>query len=127
MSSTEMVRLAGNATHVVRERDCATQWGNEGLTVLSTPSILGLMEQTCVETLAATLEPGQMTVGAAVTMSHEAPSKLGEAVTYGVEIERRGKSIDVVFTVSNADGTVVSRGTHKRAVIDRARFLARLG
>ncbi|WP_328811842.1 thioesterase family protein [Rhodococcus sp. NBC_00294] len=111
----------------VGPRDCATQWGNDGLDVLSTPTILGTMERLCVEALAPTLQVGEMTVGTGVEMSHTAAALLGESVIYHVEASIDGRRIDVTFTVTGSDQTIISRGRHSRATVDAERFKQKLG
>ncbi|MDJ0362546.1 hypothetical protein [Rhodococcus sp. H29-C3] len=111
----------------VRPEDCATQWGNDGLDVLSTPTILGTMERLCVEALAPALRVGEMTVGTGVEMSHTAAALLGELVSYDIEAAVDGRRIDVTFTVTSSDQTVISRGRHSRATVDARRFKQKLG
>ncbi|WP_431885464.1 thioesterase family protein [Micromonospora wenchangensis] len=119
-------RVEGERTRVVREDDCATRWGNDGLMVLSTPAMLGLMEQTCVEVLAPVLAAGEMTVGVGVTLTHAAVAGCGEPVAYRVALTVVGRDVDVDFTVVGPTGTVLGHGSHRRRVVDRAAFLRRL-
>lgn len=121
-----MARFEGERTRVVEADDCATRWGNDGLFVLSTPAILGYLEMTCVEVLASHLDQGQMTVGVGVSMSHQASVARGNAAIYRVSMARDGRDIEVEFTVTDENGTVVSTGRHQRRVVDRERFLQRL-
>jgi predicted thioesterase len=111
---------------VVTMPDCASRWGNEGLHVLSTPAMLGHMEQLCVDTLAPYLGDGQMTVGIAVTMRHLAPAGLGEAVTYEIATDAVEAKMSFSFRATAPSGRLLSDGTHQRAVVDRVAFLARL-
>lgn len=119
-------RVDGERTRVVREDDCASRWGNEGLLVLSTPAMLGLMEQTCVEVLAPVLAAGEMTVGVGVTLTHAAAARCGDPVTYRVDLTVEGRVVDVDFTVVGPTGTVLGHGTHRRRIVDRTTFLRRL-
>ena len=118
--------IEGRGSKVVEEDDCAVRWGNEGLYVLSTPAILGAMEKVCVDLMAPKLAPGEMTVGVDVHLEHLAPTPMGDTVTFDVVMTCDGRNIDVDFTATDSRGTLVSRGTHKRAVINRDRFLAKL-
>jgi predicted thioesterase len=126
---TTLTPVAGRtatARRTVEERDCATQWGNDGLHVLSTPAILGTMEQLCVQLLAPTLHAGQMTVGVRAELHHRAPTPLGAAVAYTVTVTEAARRIRIAFTVTDDAGTVVCTGTHDRAVIEVAAFQAAL-
>ncbi|MFI6637823.1 thioesterase family protein [Nonomuraea fuscirosea] len=116
----------GSRTITVAAPDCASQWGNDGLDVLSTPAILGHMERLCVDTLAAHLSPGDMTVGTGVQMRHLAPTNLGQNVTFQVTADRLTRNITVSFQVTDADSRLLSDGTHQRVVINEATFRARL-
>ncbi len=111
----------------VAPRDCASQWGNDGLEILSTPSLLGTMERVCVEALTPVLGPGEMTVGTGVTMTHTAPARLGEQVSYEIEAVIDGRRIDVKFTVQRIGGVVVSSGEHRRAKVNVESFLRSIG
>lgn len=125
-SVTMAETIEGQASVVVEENDCAVRWGNEALYVLSTPAILGAMEKLCVDLMTPRLAPGEMTVGVDVQLAHMAPTPMGDTVTYRVTLIRDGRNIAVEFTATDSRGTVVSSGTHRRAVIDRDRFLAKL-
>jgi predicted thioesterase len=84
------------------------------------------MERLCVDTLAAHLSPGDMTVGTRVQMRHLAPTNLGENVTFQVTADRLNRTITVSFQVTDADGRLLSDGTHQRVVVDETTFRARL-
>jgi fluoroacetyl-CoA thioesterase len=91
--------------------------------VLSTPSMIGLIEGTCLTTMKPHLDAGETSVGAHVCVSHEAAVPAGEEITISVtiaEITKRRVTFDTV--VRTGDGRIVSRGTHQRAVIDPTRF-----
>ena len=55
--------------------------GHTGTVVLSTPSMIGLMEGTCLESVTPYLDDGEATVGIHVCVSHVAASVSGEKVT----------------------------------------------
>lgn len=130
MSETEIdsgaSRLHHRLTRTVTEDDCATRWGNTDLYVLSTPAILGTMEQACVAALTPSLASGQLTVGIHVDLHHTAAALVGDEVTYEVQLSRRDRFIQVEFTVTDDNQTVISHGTHRRAIIDQDRFLEKL-
>lgn len=96
--------------------------GHTGTLVLSTPSMIGLMEGICLEALTEHLAAGQSTVGVHVCVSHVAASVSGEEVTVRcrvTDVVRRR----VTFAVSARVGDrLLGEGTHQRAVIDTNRF-----
>jgi fluoroacetyl-CoA thioesterase len=90
--------------------------------VLSTPSLVALIETTCRRAALARLPEGRDTVGTHISVSHEGVAKQGEEVVVRsrlVTVEGRRLTFEV-----EVDGPrgAVSRGTHQRTVVDRARF-----
>ncbi len=120
-SSTE---VKGRDVRVVAAGDCATQWGNDGLEVLSTPAILGYTEQLCAEVLAPHLDEGEMTVGVRATLHHKAAVPVGAKAVYHVAAEEVGRKTLFTFSVRDEAGVVVCEGTHLRATVNTRRFLA---
>ncbi|MFL6074948.1 MAG: thioesterase family protein [Mycobacteriales bacterium] len=94
--------------------------------VLATGYLVGLVEWTCVRALDGRLADGEQTLGVHVDLSHEAPTPPGGTLDLRVELVAvDGRQL--TFAVEVADEVaVVCRGTHRRAVIDRARFDGRL-
>jgi fluoroacetyl-CoA thioesterase len=94
--------------------------------VLATAMMVGFMEQTCIMALRPYLGEGQKTVGTKIDMTHVAATPVGMTVTAEVElIEVEGRSL--VFWVNcRDDAGLIGEGTHRRAIIDSARFAAQL-
>ena len=94
--------------------------------VLATGYLVGILEWTCLLALAGHLDDDEATLGVHVDITHEAPTPPGTPVTVEVELT----AIDartLTFTVQARDDlAVISRGTHRRAVITPRRFNARL-
>ena len=100
--------------------------GAEGPRVLATPNMIGLMERTCRDTVLPQLDPGYDTVGTHVNVFHLAAAPIGATVNITAEItavvERR-----VEFRVEAWDEKEkIGDGTHQRAVINVAKFAARM-
>ncbi len=90
--------------------------------VLSTPSMVQLMEQTCLLCVAPYLDDGETTVGVHVCVSHVASAGAGEVVTFSgklVEVTKRRLRFEVR---AEAGDRLLGEGTHDRAVIDTSRF-----
>lgn len=95
--------------------------------VFATGFMVGLMEWACLELLIPHLDwPDEQSVGTHVDFSHVAATPPGMTVTVDAElIELDGRR--VTFRVVAHDGVdEISRGTHERFIIDRARFMSRL-
>ena len=121
MKDTLIVGVANEMTHTVTREMSAPHLPR---VVLSTPTMVGLIERTCLEAVQSHLNDGETTVGTHVCVSHDA------AVGEGEEFVIRGRldSIDrrrLNFAVE-VDGPrgAVSRGTHQRAVVSLERMRA---
>ncbi|MCZ6556196.1 MAG: thioesterase family protein [SAR324 cluster bacterium] len=94
----------------------------EGPGVFSTPSMIGLMEKTALESLLPHLEDNEQSVGTMVHIWHRAAVNIGEEVqcrTKLIEQDRR----KLVFEVEVTSGDLkVGDGTHERFVIDLNKF-----
>ncbi|HEX7199784.1 MAG TPA: thioesterase family protein [Dongiaceae bacterium] len=94
--------------------------------VLATACMVGFVETTCMEALTPHLAPGQKTVGIHVDLSHVAATPVGMRVTAEVELVAvEGRRLR--FKVECRDEQeIIGAGFHERAIIEEARFLARL-
>lgn len=90
--------------------------------VLSTPSMISLIEGTCLQCAQPHLDDNETTVGTHVNVSHTGPARLGEEVRVSVTLKEMNKR-RLLFDVQVAapQGTI-SSGTHERAVVDLARM-----
>ena len=77
--------------------------------------------------VADALPEGSTTVGGHIASSHLKPSKVGDTVTATAEVVKvDGKKIE--FKVSAYSGDVlIGEGSHLRFVVDRERFMSKLG
>jgi fluoroacetyl-CoA thioesterase len=91
--------------------------------VFATGFMVGLIEWACIRAINAHLDwPSEQTVGTHVDVSHEAATPPGLEVTVRVKLVRvDGRKL--CFDVEAHDGIHrISKGTHERFVIERARF-----
>ena len=94
--------------------------GREGADVLSTPSLLGLMERCAINAADPHLGDDRVTVGYAVDgLRHFAPTALGSRVQVRSElVEVDGKRLS--FTIEAHEGDKkIGVASHKRAIIPR--------
>ena len=94
--------------------------------VLATGYLVGIVEWACMRAVNGHLDDGEQTLGVHVDLSHASPTPPGGTVSIHAELAQvDGRQL--TFTVSAADeAAMVCQGTHQRAVINRARFEARL-
>ena len=106
-------------TEVTREL-AINRMGREGADVLSTPSLLGLMEQCSIKASDPYLPDGHTTVGYAVDgMRHMAPTSIGARVRVRsvlTEVDRNR----LTFSIEAFEGEKkIGVAVHKRAVISK--------
>src|SRR5213082_762184 len=95
--------------------------------VFATGFMVGLIEWTCIQLVNQHLDwPTEMTLGIHIDVSHEAATPPGLEVTTTVELTKvDGRLLE--FAVEAHDGVdTISRGTHRRAIVDAAKFAARV-
>ncbi len=102
----------------VTKEHSTNRMGRPGAEVLSTPALLGLMENTCIKQSEPFLPAGHTTVGYAVDgLRHLAPTAIGGKVKVKVkltEIDRNRLTYDIEAYEGDKR---VAVATHKRAVI----------
>lgn len=92
--------------------------------VFATGFLVGLVEWACIDAIAPHLEPGELSLGVHVDLSHDAATPPGLEVTVRVRLESvEGRRL--TFAVEAHDGhDRICAGHHARFVVDRARFEA---
>ncbi len=92
--------------------------GREGADVLSTPALLGLMENVSIKATEPYLPEGHTTVGYAVDgLRHLAPTPIGEKVLVKTELTEVDRN-RLTFRIEAFEGDKkVALATHKRAVV----------
>jgi len=88
--------------------------------VLSTPSMIQLIEGTCLQTAQTHLDTDETTVGIHVCVSHSASVNAGEEIEVTCELTERDRKRLVFETKVTAGDRVVSEGTHQRFVVGTA-------
>ena len=92
--------------------------GKEGADVLSTPAMLGLMEDTSIKATDDRLPKGFTTVGFAVDgLRHIAPTSIGGKVTVKAELTNVDKN-KLTYSIEAYEGDKkIGVASHRRAVI----------
>ena len=126
MKKPPKMGTAGELQFLVEQKH-VIDFATDGMpAVLSTPSLIGLLERTARETLAPLLEPDERSVGAEIELRHFAPTPLGQRVTCLARvIHAEGKEITFQLEARDQD-ELIARGLHKRAVIRVESFARRV-
>ena len=119
--------LTYTCTRAVEERHLAVNVGSGDLRVWATPAMMALMEEAAMRAVAPHLPEGSTTVGGYIASSHLKPTAHGRSVSATatlVAVEGRKLS----FTVKAFDDEdLIGEGEHTRFIVDREKFMARLG
>jgi len=94
--------------------------------VFATGFLVGLLEWACIQSVNPHLDwPAEQTVGTHIDVTHEAATPPGLRIVARVRlVEIAGRQL--TFAVDAHDGVdVISRGLHRRAIMDADRFTAR--
>lgn len=102
-----------------------THLGPSVPSMYSTPSMVSLIEMTCVRLITRYVDEGEQSVGYRVDIKHLAPTVIGKKVTAKVTLrEVNGRRFIFDTDVTGEDGVKIGEGTHERALIDIKRFAA---
>lgn len=121
--------LRGSVRVTVADSDTAAAMGSGDVPVLATPRLLALAEAAAVAAVTPHIARGFTSVGTAASLEHRQASPPGAPILVEAELtEVEGTRLAFNFIARAADtgeDVVLGAGTHQRAVVDRAQFLAR--
>jgi fluoroacetyl-CoA thioesterase len=107
--------LAAEIETVVDDKLVVRHMGGEG--VLSTPSMIGLMERAAIQAVQPHLPDGQTSVGFEVNVKHFGATPKGQKVKVRAELlEVDGRKLRFKVEAHDQDKKV-GDGTHRRAII----------
>ena len=112
---------------IVTDAVTALAMGSGDMPVLATPAMLALMENAAMLAIAEALPEGCTSVGGHIESSHLRPSKMDDKITAIAEVTKiDGKKVE--FKVAAYSGeTLLGEGTHLRFIVDKERFMSKLG
>ncbi len=85
-----------------------------------------MMEEAACAAVLSAMDEGRTSVGSWVELEHLAPSRVGAEVIATAELTSAdGKVLEFKCEVRDGE-RIVARARHRRAVVDRERFLGRL-
>jgi predicted thioesterase len=120
------IGLIGEIRRTVEDRHTARHLGSGNVSVLATPIMVALMEEAAIEAVDHLLPEGQQTVGIHLDVKHLAPTPVGMEVIARAELTDIDGRILTFRVTAEDENEQVGEGTHKRAIIDLARFQGRI-
>ena len=124
-----MIEIGLKHTSELRVTDDVTAItvGSGDMPVLATPMMMALMENAAMLAVADELPEGCTTVGGHIESSHLKPSKIGDKVSATAEVTKvDGRKIEFKVAAYQGDA-LIGEGTHLRFIVDRERFMSKLG
>jgi len=110
--------------HEVTDADTAAALGSGDVPVLGTPRLIAWLEAATVRAAAASLDPGQTTVGTAIRVEHRRATTVGGSVEItATPGDAAGRLLTFDVSAVDGSGLVVASGQIDRVIVDRARFL----
>ena len=111
---------------LVTEEVCIGFLGLGAARVLSTPHLIGYLEMTARNLIKERLDPGWDSVGTHVDLRHLAATPVGMSVRLLAEVISSTDRRVVCRIEAFDEREKIAEGTHERALVDVARFAARL-
>lgn len=122
------VGLAASGSFTVGEADTAAALGSGDVAALGTPRLIAWSEAITVRTLHGHLADDATTVGTRVELDHLAASAVGTDVTVEAVLSAvEGRNLRFDIHAWQGANTTIGRGVVSRVIVDRERFVARLG
>ena len=120
------VGARGEHSKTVAVADLASTLDPSLAAVLSTPTMVAMMEQAAIDAIKPFLNAGESSVGMSIEVSHTAATPPGHRARAEAEVTKvDGRRLE--FTVRAFDDVEpIGSGSHRRAVIDAAKFNDRI-
>ncbi|MFO7778691.1 MAG: hotdog domain-containing protein [Nitriliruptoraceae bacterium] len=113
-------------TLTVADEHTAITFGSGDVPVLATPALLALAESACVDAIDDQMVDGETSVGTWADVEHVKAAPVGATVcAHATLIGHHGRRLEFRVTVEQ-DGEQVALVKHRRVLVDRERFLAKL-
>lgn len=111
---------------IVKTNETAEKIGSGLLPVLSTPSLVAMIENTSLLACKDFLTEGESTVGVSMSIEHLLPSAVGDTISVTSTLLKAGKrSFSFEFEVTSKNKRI-AKGTHVRVRVNNEEFLANL-
>jgi fluoroacetyl-CoA thioesterase len=120
------VGAKGKFEQLVEPRHLASELDSSLAAVLSTPTMIAMMEQAAIEAIKPFLDAGESSVGMSIEVTHTAATPPGHRARAEAELTKvEGRRLE--FSVRAFDDVEqIGSGSHRRAVVDAAKFNDRL-
>jgi len=116
----------GTFTKTVAAEDLASKLDASLAAVMSTPTMIAMMELAAMDAVRPYLDAGESSVGMAIEVQHAAATPPGHRVRAEAEVTKcEGRRLELAVRAFDETEQIGS-GVHRRAVVDAAKFNERL-
>ena len=122
------IAVGSKGTHAmtVGEEHLASKLDPSLAAVMSTPAMIGMMELAAAAALKPFLDAGESSVGSAIEVQHVAATPPGHRVRAEAEVTKaEGRRLELRVRAFD-EAQEIGSGTHRRAIVDTAKFNERL-
>lgn len=112
------------AKYKVLKEHGADYIGSGLLPVLSTPMLIGFMENVAQQEAQMRIAPGQTTVGIEIHMKHLKATAIGQEVHIVADFREQKKQILYYHIEAYEGESLVGQADHVRAIVDAETFMA---
>jgi len=127
MAKTVTIGAKGFAEERVKFENTLSAHNHQLPPIYSTPDLIRLMETAGYNALHPFCEPGEISVGTAISVEHRAPSGLNTLIRAEAEVQTvDGRFITLKVTAMEGK-TEVGRGTISRVIVSLNKFLEKHG
>jgi fluoroacetyl-CoA thioesterase len=120
------VGTIGKFEKIAAKADLASELDSSLAEVVSTPTMIGMMELAAMDAIKTYLEPGEGSVGMNIDVQHVAATPPGHKMRAEAELTKvEGRRLEFTVRAFDEAGEIGS-GLHRRAVIDTGKFNDRL-
>ncbi|MFI3321082.1 MAG: thioesterase family protein [Rikenellaceae bacterium] len=125
-----MENLVGKSHSIsmkVEEQHTASYVGSGDMMVFATPIMIALMENAAMSLLSLALSIEDSSVGTAVDCKHTRATAVGAVVTATATVDKvDGRAVEFTIVATDEKGEI-GTARHTRFVVNRERFLGKLG
>ncbi len=120
-----MLNKSFSQTIRVTESQTAIQYGSGLLSVLATPALIALMENTAMQLIH--LPEGCSSVGISINMQHVKASPVGAEIQCTATISAiEGKKYTFGIIATESHSEVIGKAIHERVIVDIEKFMSKV-
>ncbi len=124
------IKLKPGMEHMIQKKvayeDTTVSFGRTGIeTLFSTPALVGMMIEACVELVGENVPDGTITVVRNMQLTHEKPTLQGMTVTVKAEVDRIDNNVIYFDLLCYDEIGQIARGRMERSIVNKDALIKR--